>query len=320
MRMKKMNSLIHLRDYFPDFVGENSLFQKMVIQGAPWDNSVGEAMDRAYFTMYSGIKNPSDFVTQNLAGDYANSITIAAILYSIYGESWTRLWEAYKTKYNPIENYNMQETTTSTRQDDRTISRTNDLTSTVDGTGTQTNSSDGTETSNTNTSNNVVSDSNGTSSLEHGEQIKRDGEADSYTYGFNSQEKVPTSVQIENATDVHSGVDTTTTSDHSTSDATGISKTDTTAHSEGTLNTSTKDVRADKIVEDTMDNLEGKEDTQRNRTGNIGVTTTQQMLQQEFELWRWNFFTQVFEDVDKFLVLSVYSDCPYHINKFSQLN
>lgn len=307
-----MNNSIHLRDYFPDFVGENSLFQKMVAQGAPWGQPVGEAMDRAYFTMYSGIKNPSDFVTQNLAGDYANSITIAAILYSIYGEPWTRLWEAYKTKYNPIENYNMQEVTTSTREDGRTITRTNDLTSTVDGTGTQTNSSDGTENSSTNTTNGVVNDSNGTSSLEHGEQIKRDGEVDSYTYGFNSQEKVPTSVQIETATDVHSGVDTTTTSDHSTSDTTGTSHIDTTTHSEGTLNTTTKDVRADKTVEDTLDNLQGKEDTQRTRTGNIGVTTTQQMLQQEFELWRWNFFTRVFDDVDKFLCLSVYNDCPIH--------
>ena len=241
-----MNNSIHLRDYFPDFVGENSLFQKMVAQGAPWDRPVGEAMDRAYFTMYSGIKNPSDFVTQNLAGDYANSITIAAILYSVYGETWARLWEAYKTKYNPIENYNMQEVTTSTRQDGRTIIRTNDLTSTVDGTGTQTNSSDGTENSSTNTTNGVVNDSNGTSSLEHGEQIKRDGEADSYTYGFNSQEKVPTAAQIETATDVHSGVDTTTTSDHSTSDTTGTSHIDTTTHLEGSLNTTTKDVRADK--------------------------------------------------------------------------
>lgn len=315
-----MNNSIHLRDYFPDFVGENSLFQKMVVQGAPWDASIGEAMDRAYFTMYSGIKNPSEFVILNTAGDVANSITIAAILYSVYGETWTRLWEAYKTKYTPIDNYNIQETVNTSRNSNRNISRTNDLTSTVDGTETQTSQQDGTEGVTGNTTNDVVSDANGTSALEHGEVINRTGEADSYTYGFNSQEKVPTAVQIETGEDTHSGTDTTTTTDHSTSNTTGTSKSDTTTHANGTIDTTSKDVRADKTVEDTLDTNEGTEDIQRTRSGNVGQNSYQDLLRQEFELWRWNFFTQVFEDVDKFLVLSVYSDCQHHINKFSQLN
>lgn len=315
-----MNNSIHLRDYFPDFVGENSLFQKMVAQGAPWDASIGEAMDRAYFTMYSGIKNPSEFVTLNMAGDVANSITIAAILYSIYGETWTRLWEAYKTKYTPIDNYNIQEIVNTSRNSNRNISRTNDLTSTVDGTETQTSQQDGTEGVTGNTTNGVVSDANGTSSLEHGEQINSTGEADSYTYGFNSQEKVPTAVQIETGEDTHSGTDTTTTTDHSTSDTTGTSKSDTTTHANGNIDTTSKDVRADKTVEDTFDTNEDTEDIQRTRIGNVGQNSYQDLLRQEFELWRWNFFTQVFDDVDKFLILSVYSDCPHHINQFSQLN
>lgn len=315
-----MNNSIHLRDYFPDFVGENSLFQKMVAQGAPWDISIGEAMDRAYFTMYSGIKNPSEFVILNTAGDVANSITIAAILYSIYGETWTRLWEAYKTKYTPIDNYNVQETVNTSRNSNRKISRTNDLTSTVDGTETQTSQQDGTEGVTGNTTNDVVSDANGTSALEHGEVISRTGEADSYTYGFNSQEKVPTAVQIETGEDTHSGTDTTTTIDHSTSNTTGTSKSDTTTHVNGTIDTTSKDVRADKTVEDTLDTNGGTEDIQRTRSGNVGQNSYQDLLRQEFELWRWNFFTQVFEDVDKFLVLSVYSDCHNHINQFSQLN
>lgn len=315
-----MNNSIHLRDYFPDFVGENSLFQKMVVQGAPWDASIGEAMDRAYFTMYSGIKNPSEFVTLNLAGDVANSITIAAILYSIYGETWTRLWEAYKTKYTPIDNYNVQETVNTSRNSNRNISRTNDLTSTVDGTETQTTQQDGTEGVTGNTTNGVISDASGTSALEHGEVINRTAEADSYTYGFNSQEKVPTAVQIETGEDTHSGTDTTTTTDHSTSDTTGTSKSDTTTHVNGTIDITSKDVRADKTVEGTLDTNEGTEDIQCTRSGNVGQNSYQELLRQEFELWRWNFFTQVFEDVDKFLVLSVYSDCHNHVNQFSQLN
>lgn len=42
------------------------------------------------------------------------------------------------------------------------------------------------------------------------------------------------------------------------------------------------------------------------RSGNIGVTTTQQMLQQEIELRRYNIQEQMFQDIDSVLTLSVY--------------
>ena len=75
-----------------------------------------------------------------------------------------------------------------------------------------------------------------------------------------------------------------------------------------------KDVRADKVVENTLDTDDEKEDVQTTRKGNIGVTSTQQLLQQEFDLWKWNFYIRVFEDTDKFLTLSVYNHCinPVH--------
>ena len=42
------------------------------------------------------------------------------------------------------------------------------------------------------------------------------------------------------------------------------------------------------------------------RSGNIGVTTTQQMAQAEIDLWQWNFWLQVFEDLDKTFCLDCY--------------
>ena len=309
-----MNSATNLRAYFPNYLSDDALFTKMATLGAPWTSEIGQDMDDAYFTMYSGIKNPSEFVTLHLnpGTEIANSLTIARIIYGIYGDNWTKLWEAFKAKYTPIDNYNVQETVSTTRSSDRTVNRTNDLTSTVDGTEKQTTEQDSTQGVTGTTGANTTTDSNGTSSLEHGEQIKRDAEADDYTYGFNSAEKVATGVRIETGTDVHSGTDTTTTTDHSTSETSGTSKTDTVDHATGTVDIATKDVRADKVVDDTLDTSEGKEDIQRIRQGNVGQNSYQELLRQEFELWRWNFFTQVFEDVDKFLVLSVYSSCTNH--------
>ena len=50
-------------------------------------------------------------------------------------------------------------------------------------------------------------------------------------------------------------------------------------------------------------------DTERNltRSGNIGVTTSQQMIQSERELYIWNFFLDVvFPDLDKIFTLKCY--------------
>jgi len=45
------------------------------------------------------------------------------------------------------------------------------------------------------------------------------------------------------------------------------------------------------------------------RAGNIGVTTTQQMLSAEREVWLWNFFDQVYRDIDSVLSLPIYDPC-----------
>lgn len=46
--------------------------------------------------------------------------------------------------------------------------------------------------------------------------------------------------------------------------------------------------------------------TELTRSGNIGVTTSQQMIQSERDLWVWKFFEQVFQDVDTVLSIDVY--------------
>lgn len=42
------------------------------------------------------------------------------------------------------------------------------------------------------------------------------------------------------------------------------------------------------------------------RHGNIGVTTSQQMIESEIELWKWNFFESIFKDIDTILTLPIY--------------
>lgn len=52
-----------------------------------------------------------------------------------------------------------------------------------------------------------------------------------------------------------------------------------------------------------------EEDEVIHRAGNIGVTTTQKLLQEERALWIWNFFDQVFKDLDNELALCFHDSC-----------
>ena len=47
-------------------------------------------------------------------------------------------------------------------------------------------------------------------------------------------------------------------------------------------------------------------DTTLTRSGNIGVTTSQQMIESERKLWDYNIFKTIYEDVDSILTLSIY--------------
>lgn len=42
------------------------------------------------------------------------------------------------------------------------------------------------------------------------------------------------------------------------------------------------------------------------RSGNIGVTTTQQMLQSERDMWIWNYIESIYNDIDDILTISIY--------------
>lgn len=42
------------------------------------------------------------------------------------------------------------------------------------------------------------------------------------------------------------------------------------------------------------------------RSGNIGVTTSAQMIEENIKLWEWKFFDSVFKDIDRVLTIGVY--------------
>ena len=126
--------------------------------------------------------------------------------------------------------------------------------------------------------------------------------------------------ETENIKDSHSGstendiIDTTTNSENTIVN-------DTNNNQLWGFN-STDSVNSDKQIGDTTRNVDGSVNVTRKdagtetknintdrtlkRSGNIGVTTSQQMIENERQLWFWNFFECVFMDIDKILVLKIY--------------
>ena len=120
----------------------------------------------------------------------------------------------------------------------------------------------------------------------HGETITTDESTDAETangvYGFNSATASP-SDESTGSTDHYSIVT------HGGSD--GHSDTE-------TRNLANGNTRTDNLAHSIMHTL--------TRSGNIGVTTSQQMLQSERDLWVWNFLDQVFTDIDSVLTCKIY--------------
>ena len=123
-------------------------------------------------------------------------------------------------------------------------------------------------------------------STTHGETVTTDDTNNANTstgvYGFNSATVSP-SEESTGANAHHSLVT------HGGSD--GHSDTE-------TRNLANGNTRTDNLAHSIMHTL--------TRSGNIGVTTSQQMLQSERDLWVWSFLDQVFTDIDSVLTCKIY--------------
>lgn len=211
-----------LIDHFASWMTGGGIFATLT--GVPWedDETVDKiALDIEYFGNHSGLKESSPLVekmTDWPDDEQLSSLEIGRlqqIIINKFSVSWRKIWDVLIVDYNPIENYNMTETTTpgvvTTRKENTDI--------------------------------NVNNSANGN------------------VYGFNSSSAVPAST---------SGGNSRTTGDKS-KNYSEESKTG-------------------------FDKLE--------RTGNIGTTTSQMMVESELNLRKHHFFDIVFADVDTILAIN----------------
>lgn len=246
----------------------------------PWGDEVDSiTLDTEYIGNVSGQKTISPLVKNIILKDSttnklteANLQQLATLIYKLNFNIWDKEFATLNFDYNPISNYDMTETETGSGTTGNT--RTN--------TGTQTDANTGTV-STTHTGTQGTSDNNTVSGTST-------GSADRGLYGFNSSESV--------------GDSTDSTTNTTSTTATGSS----------TRTDNLTDSRTDNTTRTRTDNLSESEsgthsDTRTlTRSGNIGVTTSQQMIEAERELNKWNYFYNiVFPSIDKVLTICLYS-------------
>lgn len=174
----------------------------------------------------------------------------ASVLFEMFNEKWTKLWNIYKLEYNPLSAYKVVETGENSVEkqssDLHQYGKTQNEVS--DDTGTVTDAS--------------TSDSSNSAGL----------------YGFNSNSSVPS---------------------------------DTATASASENSTETRDLNVTRTRTDGGSDTIDREDSEVSehnitKEGNIGYSTPQKLLREEFELWAIPFFQKVFEDIDSLITISVY--------------
>lgn len=276
---------------------DNNVMSDLSDFDVPWKSEIesGELtqsfLDLGYYS-HSANKLITQFMLDISGNDGSVPLTteqrtkIAGMLYNLFNRKWTRLWAIYDVEYNPISNYDMTETESIASSGSSSGTETGTITKDLDNDTTNTRTEGG--------SKSVVTDSNSTQTgtvANEGSNNTENG-----IFGFNSSDSVG--------------------SDDSSSTATNT-RTDNLANSEDTTETETRNltdnatINVDETQTETRNLADSRTNTKTDnrtltRSGNIGVTTSQQMIMSEIELWKWNFFKDVFEDIDSICCLDVY--------------
>lgn len=199
---------------------------------------------------------------------------IGQIIAALFKNKWDRLYDVILKEYDPIYNYydEYHETTSGDEVNDIDVGKERGIEKTNSGTDTTLRTDDLTRTDESKT------------------ETSADNFTDNKLYGFNSGAPVGSD---------NSNFDADGKEDFSeTEKNTGTQRTET------TLGTKSNEEGKEKQEFDAKSESHGTKDYKK--FGNIGNLTTQQLLNQEIELWKWNFLKEVMDDVKDTITIPVY--------------
>jgi hypothetical protein len=234
-----------------------------------------EQLDIMFYGNY-GDKNPAPIVLKTLPLEptIEDVQKLATIVEKFYTPKWNRLKALNGIQYDPIHNY--EDKLTESVKDVGSGGNTTGGTFTDKGTDTL--SRDATRTDNLKSASQLASDVTTGSNTTDG------------IYGFDSVNASDAEKSVTSGTEHEVGTNTI--------DNTGTQK---------NVSVDTDTIDKTKTSAITIDNHSTNDRTRTStHSGNIGNLTTQQLMKQEIELWKWNFINNVLADLSEFTTLPIY--------------
>lgn len=258
----------------------------------------------------------------------AEKKALADYIKAKFNQEWTRLKGVYLSEYNPIENYNKHEERNPDLTDERTDNlydqynpgitekqenkNLKDKTTYIDYKETRT-----PDITHTRTDQNLTEKFTPRQEDKEVTTTENKQTTNNSLYGFNSTNPVSSSKSEligqkanneETKTTTHTGYDEKVLSGSQEIKDEGFE----TLEKEGSFEVVKSGyVELSKTGYDTTDHKGTQTTTHKGKditdtTGNIGVTTSQQMLESEIALWKWNFLESIFNNLDSVLTLAIY--------------
>lgn len=257
-----------LNDAFENWEVDGGIFHFLQSLNVPWKSSnYANSLDRLYHGNHSGRKLVSPLVYDKADGEPLTQADRTALANSIFNV-FRKSWEKlYATLSEQYDPISNYDMT-ETLTNDTTTDKHGKITTRTDN---LKHTKTGTETETPDTTETETPDLT--------------TENDNSIYGFNSVDAVPTGEQSTKQTGTNTRKKTGT--------------------DEVEYDTTDEDTGTQKFA-DTGTDTRTRNYTLK-RSGNIGVTTSQQMLQSERDLWQWSFFYDVvFPDLDRVLTIPIY--------------
>lgn len=316
-----------ISDLFPNWIDGQAIFTRLnEMYDLPWKNDFDSLdIDIDYLGKY-GTRLVSNLALQ-LINKYKvfdkygrpivddnneplvtddNLTMLCKIIWRRFGKNWQKLYDTLSFEYNPIENYSMNE--------NENVKFTKDLTrkdvasGTNSSTETGTDSQTGKETTNgTETEQRTESGTNShTSSKTNTGTVGVQNDGTGSIYGFNSSAKSDVSATEGSSTTTNNLTESITESgtDSKTTNATNGSQLVVDSTNSKTINNEVESESTNNV--DTTEQDEQETTRSHSRSGNIGVTTSQQMIQAERELWLFDYFDTVYKQVNTIMTIPYY--------------
>ena len=116
--------------------------------------------------------------------------------------------------------------------------------------------------------------------------------------------------------ETNSGTDTTNRTGTDTITHTGDTESEVSAFNSGTYQDSTKDTQnttdldtrnmTDSLIHGHVLTNSGRDTETLTRAGNIGVMSSQSLARETVDLWKWNYFYDIFRDIDSIFTITTY--------------